>query len=210
MLTEFLPSLSHIFTSSSEKDPKVARSNAAKSRIKHLVSTSTTNFRGMLEHEFKAFVETHYDDFITHQIDAFGLHAANMNCIDILKMLKESNISLCKTVMENHHNIFPELKQILVQTAGPHRPVPVIFAKNRSALGKPIRPGSTVPRLYSNHENHGLRGTDIPLFLGSPQLRLKGLLGILTPGFCSKSIAPEEVAGILKKELNRQSNYTNP
>lgn len=151
----------------------------------------------------KDFVEKHYDDFITYQSAGFGSTAMNQNCIEILKMLKDTNLSLCKTVMENHHNICPELKRMLVQTAGSHRPVPVIFAKSRSALGKKI-PGSTVYELYSKHVNHGLRATDIPVKLGSPELRLKGLLGILTPGFCNKSIAPEEAAGILKAEVKRQ------
>ena len=163
----------------------------------------------MSKPSFKNFVEKHYDDFIVKQTVGFGKAAANKNCSDILFILKDTNISICKTVMENHHLICPELKTILVHTAGPHRPVPIIFAGSRSALGKPIRPGSSVLELYSTHRNNGLQGKDIPAFLGSPQLRLKGILGILTPGFCNMSIDPEEAAGILQNELKRQHKYKN-
>ena len=158
---------------------------------------------------FLKFVEDNHDDLIVKQTVGFNDSVANRNAAEVLDIfLKNSNLPLCKTVMENHHSICPELKQILVQTAGPHRPVPVLPCVSRSAHGRAVK-GSTALDLYSTYRKNGISGSDVPKVLGGPLLRLKGMLGLLTPGFREKSILPSEAADILKSELSRQKKTEN-
>ena len=153
---------------------------------------------------FRKFVEDHHDDLIVNQTVGFTDKKANENAAKILEIFFEhSKISLCKTVMKNHDGICPEIKQILVQTAGPHRAVPILPLVHRSDHGRPVR-GSTKLDLYHKYSKHGIRGFDVPKVLAGPLLRLKGMLGLLTPGFREDSILPSEAADVLQSELSRQ------
>ena len=49
------------------------------------------------------------------------------------------------------------------------------------------------------------RTSEIPKVLGSPFLRLRATLGILTPGFREASISGPEATDILASELKRQN-----
>lgn len=154
---------------------------------------------------FIKFVENNHTDLIVKQTVGFEDIDANKNAEKVLKLFhKHSNIPLCKTVMKAHCGICPELKQILVKTAGPHRPVPILPCYSRSAHGRPVK-GTTALDIYSTYRKYGISGSDVPKVLGSPLLRLKGMVGLLTPGFREKSISSSEAADVLRSELSRQN-----
>lgn len=158
----------------------------------------------MSRDEYLKFVEENHDDLIVKQTVGFEDPEANKNAAELLGIFHKTKLPLCKTVMEVHHNICPELKKILVKTGGPNRPVPILPRYSRSAHGDKIS-GTFALDLYSPYRKHGISGSDVPKLLGSPLLRLKGMLGLLTPGFRKQSIQASEAADILISEVERQN-----
>ena len=203
MLTEFLPSLSHVFTASSEKDPKVARAraNAAKERLGSLFDSMS--FTAMTLSEFAKFVKDNYDDLFTNQTADFSRNETNKNMSEILKLLfKHSDFATSEAVRTLYSTLPAQVLALLPHQEGRHRRVHILPLQYRDdhCNGK----SSVHTDLLQKYRKHGLQGSAVPRQLGSARMRLMALFGILKPGFCDKSLTHEQLTKFLSEEAKHR------
>jgi len=186
-----------------------AEANAAAARDRFKVKFCKMNFTKMTVAEFSKFVDDNFDDLITNQEAGYTGPVTSNNASKLLTIIfHHPTFTLSKAVSEVYNGTPPALMAYLPRNNGPHRPVTVLPRVARSDHG-PTNKTTGVIELLPKWRKHGLTGFDVPNPLGSPILRLKGILGILTPGFCSKSISAEEVRNLAEDE-RRRAEKTRP
>ena len=184
-----------------QNNPK-AEAAASLQRVKDMMSSADFVFG-------PEWVEKYYEDIIVKQIGPdIPPEEASKNAMAMLKMFHENRrLRLSPDAKQAYHNIPAPINKILPGTENPTTAFPILHDKKRCDHGKTSKDSLQV-ELYLRYHRYNLRF--LPRVLAGPPLRLKAYVGILTPGFCSKSIENCEALHrqIVEEEIVRQNSKT--
>ena len=179
-----------------QDNPK-AEAAASLQRVKDMMSSADFVFG-------PEWVEKYHDDLIKNQIGSdvpIEYHSDNAKAL--LKFLHDNKrLRLTPAAKKAYHEIHARLKDFFPRTETPTTPFPILYDTKRSLHIKSSETGTLRVEMLPRYSRYQLRLLPDPL-AGTP-LRLKAVLGLLTPGFCEYSISNEEAERIVKEELKRQ------
>jgi len=184
-----------------QDNPK-AEAAAALQRVKDMMTPPDFVFS-------REWLVKNIDDLIKNQIGSdVPIEYHSNNAKAVLKFFHDNKrLRLAPAAKKAYHEIPARLKDFLPRTETPTTAFPILYDTKRSLHIKSSETGTLRVEMLPRYSRYNLRLLPDPL-AGTP-LRLKAVLGLLTPGFCEYSISNEEVEGIIKEELSRQKKSSH-